>query len=267
MHASEFFAYHAPALEAQEPRHNLILAILERAAHHEAQDVVTWSIGAPGQCAAMTIGWPIVIGELVAAQCRELAQITAGVDYRGVVGPDETAQWFVERARELRVAFLDPIPQAIHALRRPPQYPGAPGHARPVTADDAALFADWLAAFAAEATPQDPAPVRERLERSAGEGRHLFWIVDGEPVSVAGIARRTRNAAAISGVYTPPHLRGRGYAGSVTAAVVERVYAEGRSIACLYTDLRNPYSNRCYAKIGFEPVCGSMHIPRRAAGV
>jgi predicted GNAT family acetyltransferase len=264
MQASEFFAYHAPALEAQEARHNLLLAILENAAREQAQNIVTWSLGAPGQCAAMTIGWPIVLGELEAFQCRELATLTAAVEYRGVVGPDLTAQWFAERATELGMAFLEPIPQGISALSAAPKYPGAPGHARPVTSDDASLFADWMAAFAAEATPQDPTPMRERLERAAGEGRHLFWVAGGEPVSVAGIARRTRNAAAISGVYTPPPLRGRGYAGSVTAAVVERAYAEGKRIACLYIDLRNPYSNRCYAKIGFEPVCGSLHIPKRA---
>lgn len=74
---------------------------------------------------------------------------------------------------------------------------------------------------------------------------------------MAGIVRRSRGAAAIAWVYTPPELRGRGYAGSVTAAVVEKIYAEGRKIACLYTDLRNPASNRCYAKIGFKPVCDS----------
>jgi predicted GNAT family acetyltransferase len=25
-------------------------------------------------------------------------------------------------------------------------------------------------------------------------------------------------------------------------------------MACLYSDLRNPTSNRCYAKIGFKPI-------------
>ena len=72
---------------------------------------------------------------------------------------------------------------------------------------------------------------------------------------MAGIMRRTRHAAAIAGVYTPPRVRGRGYAGSVTAAVVDAIFAEGRNTACLYVDLRNPYSSRCYAKIGFTPVC------------
>jgi predicted GNAT family acetyltransferase len=73
--------------------------------------------------------------------------------------------------------------------------------------------------------------------------------------------RRTRHAAAIAGVYTPPAQRGRGYAGSVTAAVVERIFAEGKGAACLYTDLRNPAS-RCYTKIGFKPACSSWHYPR-----
>jgi predicted GNAT family acetyltransferase len=110
--------------------------------------------------------------------------------------------------------------------------------------------------------PHDPLPCRERLVQIASEGRHQFWIVDGEPVAMANIVRRTRNVAAISGVYTPLSLRGRGYAGSITAAVVERIFAEGKTAACLYTDLRNPASNRCYAKIGFEPVCRSWHYPR-----
>jgi predicted GNAT family acetyltransferase len=200
------------------------------------------------------------------SQKPQLADMTRDVEYPGVVGPELTAQWFAERAAELGFAFLDPIPQRIHALNDKPTYPGAPGEARQVTAEDAALFADWMLAFGREATPHDPPLPREQLEKTAGAGRHLFWVVGGEPVSVAGIGRRTRNAAAINAVYTPPPLRGHGYAGSVTAAVVEHAYAEGKTTACLYTDLRNPFSNRCYAKIGFKPVCSSLHFPKRASG-
>ena len=121
-----------------------------------------------------------------------------------------------------------------------------------------------MLAFHDEAEPHDPVPMREELERIASEGNYLFWIDKGQPVSMAGIVRRLKNSAAITGVYTPPALRGRGYAGSVTAATVERIYAEGRGIACLYTDLRNPFSNRCYARIGFKPICGSLHFHRHA---
>jgi len=80
---------------------------------------------------------------------------------------------------------------------------------------------------------------------------------------MAAITRRVRRTGAISSVYTPPEQRGRGYAGSVTAAVVDRLFAEGKKAICLYTDLRNPLSNRCYAKIGFRPHCDSWYYVRR----
>ena len=104
------------------------------------------------------------------------------------------------------------------------------------------MLADWLTAFYREAVPHDPLLAREELERAAGEDRFLFWICNSEPVSLAGILRRLKRSAAIAGVYTPPQQRGRGYAGSVVGATVERIFAEGRKIACLYADLRNPAS-------------------------
>jgi RimJ/RimL family protein N-acetyltransferase len=264
MQPHEFADYHAPALEREEA-HSVILAMLGRLVGENPPPLQYWSLGAPGACAVQAPGYPIMLGEVSAAQCHTLAEAVQTLDYPGVVGPDETARWFAARAAALGKAFHEPIPQQIHALRERPTYPGAPGHARPVGAADAALFADWTIAFVREAVPHDPVPPRERLEKAAADGRYQFWIVDGEPVSMAGIMRRTRHAAAIAGVYTPPSLRGRGYAGSATAAVVEQIFAEGRDTACLYTDLRNPYSNRCYAKIGFRPVCPSWHYPSRSS--
>jgi RimJ/RimL family protein N-acetyltransferase len=207
-----------------------------------------------------------IFGVLTEAQCRQLAEETSTLELPGVVGCDDTAGWFVDRAVTLGLAFAEPIPQQIWALSARPNYPGAPGRARQVGADHAALFADWMTAFHNEASPHDPAFSREQLEKAARSGRHLFWILDGQPVSMAGIVRQTRRSGTIAAVYTPPPLRGRGYAGSVTAAAVEQVFAERKTTACLYTDLRNPFSNRCYAKIGFKPVCLSKHFVRRPAG-
>jgi hypothetical protein len=230
MERVDFATYHEPALETDEVRHNLILGILARVRTEKPPDFLHWTLGEAGQCAVKTAGRSIVIGELDEAQCRKLAELTAEVEYPGVVGPDLTAKWFVDRAIELGLQFIDPIPQQIHALSDHPRYPGAPGYARQVTLDDAPLFVVWISAFLREAVPHDPVPTREQLERVAGEARylHLFWVDGGRPVSMAGIVRRTRNSAAIAGVYTPPMLRGRGYGGSVTAAVVERVFAEGK---------------------------------------
>jgi len=266
MQFSKFFDYHLPALSTDEVRHNLIISILTRANSEQSQDLLWWTLSEPGCCAVKSPGRGIVLGELGRVQCRKLAEDVNDLDFPAVLGPDQTATWFVERATELGAQFQEPIPQRIHALSEAPLYPGAPGQARPVMAEDATVFADWMTAFHGEATPHDPLPCRDDLEKRAGEGRYLFWIVDGVPVSLAGITRRIQQVAAIAPVYTPPDLRGRGYAGSVTAAIVERIYAEGKTTACLYTNLRNPYSNRCYAKVGFRPVCDSYFYPRALAG-
>jgi GNAT superfamily N-acetyltransferase len=260
-----FVDRHRPALAANAVRHNLMLALLDRAAAADGPDappLATWSLGGPGACAIRLGSHNIVLGDLDRDQCRALAEATAGLDYPGVAGPDRTADWFVEHARTLGVVFGAPIPQRIYALSGPPRYPGAPGAARPVTAADADRLETWLGAFIAEAVPHDPRPDRDEVEHLAGSGNFFFWTVDAAPVAMAAIMREVGEVAAISLVYTPPERRGRGYAGSVTAAVVEAVYARGRTTACLYTDLRNPISNRCYVKIGFAPVCHSAFWPR-----
>jgi hypothetical protein len=53
----------------------------------------------------------------------------------------------------------------------------------------------------------------------------------------------------------------------LTFVQISSIFAEGKTAACLYTDLRNPASNRSYAKIGFNPACCSWHYARpRVAG-
>lgn len=257
MQLSEFIDLHEPALERDEVRHNVMLGVLSNARDRPEHRLLLWTLGGPGQCAIKAPERAIVLGDLEQAQCRRLAEDTAALNYPGVLGPDQTARWFVRRAIEVGLSFMKPIAQQIHALSETPTYPGARGYARQVGPADSALLADWITDFSGEAAPHDPIPPRQELEARAGAGQYWFWIVDDEPVSMAGIARRTRHAAAIAPVFTPVRERGRGYAGSVTATVVERIFAEGRKTACLYTDLNNPASNRCYLKIGFKRVCDS----------
>jgi hypothetical protein len=64
-------------------------------------------------------------------------------------------------------------------------------------------------------------------------------------------------------VYTPPELRGRGYASALTAYVSAEQLAAGRSFCFLYTDLANPTSNRIYVALGYERVCDSVEYAFR----
>lgn len=257
MSLAEFIDLHGPALEQDEVRNNLILGILARAAKEKTPKLLTWTLGGPGACAIKTPGRAIILGNLTRDQCRELADTTRDLDYPGVVGLDLAPQWFVEHAVAFGHAFAEPLQHRILVLRDKPSYSGAPGSARPVLAADRVLFADWLIAFSEEAVPHEPVPPRAEVEQRAGEGRHMFWVVDDQPVSLAGVARQMRNAAAIASVYTPSPLRGRGFAGSVTAAVADGLFTDGKAAVCLFADTKNAASNRCYANIGFKPVANS----------
>ncbi|MEU8438766.1 GNAT family N-acetyltransferase [Streptomyces sp. NPDC029216] len=55
-------------------------------------------------------------------------------------------------------------------------------------------------------------------------------------------------------VYTPSHLRGRGYASAVTAAVTQDALNNGADNVLLFTDLANPISNALYQYLGYRPV-------------
>src|SRR5437763_1026403 len=82
----------------------------------------------------------------------------------------------------------------------------------------------------------------------AGVGRLAYggitiWAADGVPVSVAGRTRAVAGMVRLGPVYTPPELRGHGYAGAAIAVVSQAALDAGLREVVLYTDLANPTSN------------------------
>jgi predicted GNAT family acetyltransferase len=261
-----FVHTHLPALERDEVRFNVLIGALTATARNASSDLAFWSLGAPGHCAARVPRRAILLGELDAAECRRLAQdAMAIVAEAGVMGDDGTAHRFAEQAASLGVKLGEPLVQRLHVLRMPPRYPGAAGAARPATAEDAGLIYAWLSAFRLEARIPDPPPSREDAEKAAASGRFLLWTVDSQPVAMAAINRNLRQTGSIGAVYTSPEHRSKGYAGSVTAALADRILKDGKTTVCLYTDVRNPASNRCYAKIGFVPYGDARLYPPAGA--
>jgi predicted GNAT family acetyltransferase len=85
-------------------------------------------------------------------------------------------------------------------------------------------------------------------------GGEQLWTVDGRPVSQATARGPIVGMARIGPVYTPPELRGHGYAAAATAAAAQWAIDAGATRVLLFTDLANPTSNRLYPRIGFVPV-------------
>ncbi|MFZ3566315.1 GNAT family N-acetyltransferase [Streptomyces sp. BH097] len=85
-----------------------------------------------------------------------------------------------------------------------------------------------------------------------GDRHFTFWEgPDGVPVSMAAVTSVVGGMVRVDPVYTPAHLRGRGYAGAVTVAVSEAALAAGATEVVLFTDPANPTSNALYQRIGY----------------
>ena len=145
---------------------------------------------------------------------------------------------------------------------RPGIAANVPGSLRPAREADLDLFDGWCNAFCRDCNlplhPPDQQLLRSRQHIERGEPH--FWEVDGRPVSTASAWGKTPNGIRISLVYSPPHLRGRGYASACVAALSQRMLDSGRKFCFLFTDLANPTSNKIYAAIGYEKVCEDEQI-------
>jgi predicted GNAT family acetyltransferase len=85
--------------------------------------------------------------------------------------------------------------------------------------------------------------------------RYTLWETpDGTPVSIAGMNPMIGGQIQVDIVYTPAHLRGRGYAGAVTAEVSRAALAAGARDVVLFADLANPTSNALYQRLGYRPL-------------
>jgi len=135
----------------------------------------------------------------------------------------------------------------------------SPGRLRLATTDDHALLSEWCVRFCLDAGIEDEITFfKARLPHKIADGSLFVWETD-TVVSMAAFEREQPRGVAISWVFTPSHLRGRGYATSCVAALTQRMFDTGKKFCCLYADLANSTSNSIYQKIGYRTVCDVDH--------
>ena len=134
---------------------------------------------------------------------------------------------------------------------------GVAGSHRLAQVDDAALLQSWAEAFEVEtdATASGTDHVSSRLAK----GLLHVWQDGGRVVSMAAATSAHGGVSRVQLVYTPPELRGHGFASACVAAVTARELAAGRS-TMLNTDLANPTSNAIYQRIGYRWVAEAVSL-------
>ncbi|HLH58421.1 MAG TPA: GNAT family N-acetyltransferase [Streptosporangiaceae bacterium] len=231
-------------------------------------DGAAGAAGAVAGAFVHTPPWPVVVGATPAVLAADAATVLAGAgrEVAGVNGPLEAAAAFGAAWRRNAGASSN-----VHRHMRlyrleelTPPDPSPAGAARTASAADRALLVEWQDAFRAEVNDlvnSGTAGLDDRL----GHGGFTLWETSGGAVSLAGTTRCIAGMVRVGPVYTPPGLRGRGYAGAVTAEASRAARDAGAREVVLFTDLDNPTSNALYQRIGYRPVSDWIVLAFRPA--
>jgi len=252
--ANEFAREVMPWIEREPVRYNLIatvVALLASGDRPSKDDLVLWTVvdgdGSIAGLAIQTPPWPMLITDMPPAALQTLAAEAKAQGLQRFNGPNA-------RCLAELVAGDAPIRMSrasgLHWLRRvvPPE--DVPGHARLAELADVPLAFEWAEGFQADVGGEEPLQMSQMETLIAGQG---LWVWEHEHrlVSMASWTKPVHGVVRINLVYTPPELRGHGYASALVSAVSQTILDRGH-IPILYTDLANPTSNKIYAAVGFE---------------
>ena len=275
--AADFLEEAAPLLLADEARHNLILGIAGTIRDGFYEEHRLWLVregGRPVGAALQTPPFNLILARPQSPEALgALAEAVAGEELPGVVGTEPeihefAALWAARTGTRPRTNMR----QGIYALEQVETPPRPAGDFRIADERDRELVVEWFVAFADEVLHEGgPGGDRDHAERmidrrfAVADSGFLLWEDGGEPVSLAGWGGPTPNGIRVGPVYTPPELRGRGYATALTAELSQRLldgrlFEGGRRFCFLYTDLANPTSNAIYERIGYRRVAESAEI-------
>ncbi|MGW8695666.1 GNAT family N-acetyltransferase [Streptomyces lavenduligriseus] len=197
---------------------------------------------------------------LTPEQAGTLAARLAGLRHvlPGVSAEQHTAAAFAEAWRRHTGATPALRAQRVRLYRlgtpAPPD-PHPEGRARAVGERDHEHVVRWCRAFTADVGEDFPADDADWPGTRFAAKRFTFWETpDGTPVSMAGATAMVAGHVRVDPVYTPAHLRGRGYAGAVTAQVGRAALAAGAHTVVLFADPANPTSTALYQRLGYDPV-------------
>jgi RimJ/RimL family protein N-acetyltransferase len=260
----EFLARAGGFLRSRPALHTMPLTVTEhlrtrRADGASADATVLGRLERGGEVRAVFYRRPSCVLSLTLLSPEEaetLAAHLAGLGDRlsGVSAEYDTATAFAEAWwRHTGAAPL--FQKRIHLYRlgtlTPPE-PLPAGRGRVVDAQDHEQLIRWCSEFVA-AVGEAPSIDADSWADSRFADKHFtFWETpDGTPVSMAGSTSMVGGMIRVDPVYTPPHLRGRGYAGAVTVEVSRAALTASATDVVLFTDPANSTSNALYQRIGY----------------
>ncbi|WP_033541986.1 GNAT family N-acetyltransferase [Planococcus sp. CAU13] len=187
----------------------------------------------------------------------------SNLEIPGVIGDKQAAKQFAQvwaaktgKAVELQMdEGLYRIDAVAKGLEK------SPGTWRVANKRDAELLEEWYLLFEKD-TGMGPSSYKEaaaKIERFLNDKEIYVWEVQGEVVSCMKKSRPSKHGISVGFVFTPEKHRRKGYARTLVAEVTEELLLE-YDFVMLYTDLKNPTSNKIYSEIGYEQIGNPVHL-------
>ena len=128
---------------------------------------------------------------------------------------------------------------------------------RPPRPEERNALCAWRLAYDIELLGATDSPSTRRraeefLDAQIAEGNAWVAVVENTPVSLSAFNAALPDIVQLGGIYTPPALRGRGFAKVAVAASLLVARDRGSSRAVLFTN--NPSAARAYEAIGFRRI-------------
>jgi uncharacterized protein len=144
-------------------------------------------------------------------------------------------------------------------LAVPPQLTSQTVLCRRANANDLSRLRGWRFYYEMESTgladSQETRDIAtESIDGYVGRSEAFVLEVEGQPVAMCTYNARAGDMVQIGGVWTPPGLRGRGYARMVVAGALQAGEREGLKRAVLYTEPENVMARRAYEALGFQRI-------------
>ncbi|QXE36159.1 GNAT family N-acetyltransferase [Streptomyces sp. GMY02] len=266
----DFLARAGDFLRSRPALHNTPLTVIEKlridgADTYGPEATLFGRLESGGEVHAIFYRLPsrrLTLTTLSPEQADALAAHLAGLGHPlpGVLSDHDTATAFAEAWQRHTGAVSEPNWRArLYRLGTltPPE-PLAEGRGRVADEPDHEQVVRWCREFCVDVGEQpslDLIDAGSWADSRFGDRHFTFWETpDGTPVSMAATTSMVGGMVRVDPVYTPSHLRGRGYAGAVTAEVSRAALTSGATDVVLFADPANPTSNALYQRLGYVPV-------------
>ncbi|GGN38494.1 putative GNAT family acetyltransferase [Actinoplanes campanulatus] len=261
---NDFLTRAGAFLRSRPTHHTMALTATEKLRTRQGgtDGVVFGRLETDGEVRAIFYGAPsraLNVTCLTPEQADVLAgQIVAlGHCHSSVTSDHSTATAFAEAWRR-HTGATPTLRSRLHLYRLGALTPPAkapPGRGRFAGEQDHERLMRWCQEFTADVGEIGSINAASWAGTRFADKSYTFWETpDGTPVSMAGLNPMVAGQVRVDPVYTPPSLRGRGYAGAVTVEVSRAALAAGATDVVLFTDAANPTSNALYQGLGYRPV-------------